>query len=350
MIRISPIFFMLFVVILSACGNLEWPPKSTGIGYLGDEISLANSARHIQQSTLTPSPQKKAKNFLENRIGENSREHIVANGETLWRIAQAHNTDIYELAILNQIEPPFRIFVGQSLILSNSQRKPLKLAAFKRTQEISRAEFPPPTNSEKKLLTKGVPKIKTVNDNLTFLAMNPGTKPQTKRGTISSTHPPKISKRKLGKLYRTMLPPARKGSLFIWPVKGKLISRFGAKGRGLHNDGVNIMAPKGTVVRSAGSGVVAYAGNELRGFGNLLLIKHSNGWVTAYAHNEILIVHRGDKVKKGQAVARVGSSGNVIRPQLHFEIRKGNKAVDPILKISNIMGRRITVHKRISKG
>ena len=147
-----------------------------------------------------------------------------------------------------------------------------------------------------------------------------------------------------------MLPPAREGSLFIWPVKGKLISSFGAKGRGLHNDGVNIMAPKGTVVRSAGSGIVAYAGNELRGFGNLLLIKHGNGWVTAYAHNEILTVRRGDKVKKGQAVARVGSSGNVFRPQLHFEIRKGNKAIDPILKISSINGRSITMNKLISKG
>ena len=349
MIRISPIFFMLLVVILSACGNLEWPPKSTGIGYSGNEIGLVNFARNTHKSPLTLSPQKKAKNFLESRIGENSREHIVANGETLWRIAQAHNTDIYELAILNQIEPPFRIYVGQSLILSNSPGKPLKLAAFKRTQGISREEFPLPTNSEKKLLAKGAPKIKTANDNLAFLAINPGTKPQTKRGTISSTHPPKISKRKLEKLYGTMLPPVRKGSLFIWPVKGTLISRFGAKGRELHNDGVNIMAPKGTVVRSAGSGIVAYAGNELRGFGNLLLVKHGNGWVTAYAHNEILTVRRGDKVKKGQAIARVGSSGNVFRPQLHFEIRKGNKAVDPILKISNINGRRATVHKRISK-
>nr|MCS5600478.1 LysM peptidoglycan-binding domain-containing protein [Rhodospirillales bacterium] len=100
MIRISPIFLMLLVVILSACGNLEWPPKSTGIGYLGHEIGLVNSARNTHKSPLTLSPQKKAKNFLESRIGDNSREHIVANGETLWRIAQVHNTDIYELAIL----------------------------------------------------------------------------------------------------------------------------------------------------------------------------------------------------------------------------------------------------------
>ena len=337
---------MLLVVTLSACGSLEWPPNSTGIGYSGNEIGLVNT----QKFPLTLSPQKKAKKSLKSRIGDNSREHVVANGETLWRIAQAHNTDIYELAILNQIEPPFRIFVGQSLMISNSPGKPLKLAAFKRTQEISREEIRPPTSSEIKLHKRGTPKIKIANDNLTFLAINPGTKPQTKKRPIFLTKPTKNSTRKLRKLYGTILPPVRKGSLFIWPVRGTLISSFGAKGRGLHNDGVNIMAPKGTVVRSAGSGIVAYAGNELRGFGNLLLIKHGNGWVTAYAHNEILTVRRGDKVKKGQAVARVGSSGNVFRPQLHFEIRKGNKALDPILNISNINGRRTKVHKRISKG
>ena len=350
MIRMSPIFFIPLVAILSSCGSLEWPPKSTVIGNSSNEIGLVNSVRNTLKSPPTISREKKGKNFLENQIGKTSGEHIVANGETLWRIAQAYNTDIYELAILNQLEPPFRIFVGQSLILSNSPGKPLKLGAFKRIQEISRDEFPPPTISEKSLLKKGASKIKTTNDNLAFLAINPGAKPQTKKRTISSTIPPKISKRKLGKLFGTMLPPVRKGSLFIWPVNGTLISRFGAKGRGLHNDGVNILAPKGTVVRSAGSGIVAYAGNELRGFGNLLLIKHGNGWVTAYAHNEILTVRRGDKVKKGQAVARVGSSGNVFRPQLHFEIRKGNEALDPILNISNINGRRTKVHKRISKG
>ena len=97
------------------------------------------------------------------------------------------------------------------------------------------------------------------------------------------------------------------------------------KGEGLRNDGVNILADRGTSVRAARSGIVAYAGNELRGFGNLLLIKHAHGWVTAYAHNEKLLVRRGQKVKRGQVVAKVGDSGNVGRPQLHFEIRRGNK-------------------------
>ncbi|MAI10444.1 MAG: hypothetical protein CBD27_06375 [Rhodospirillaceae bacterium TMED167] len=108
----------------------------------------------------------------------------------------------------------------------------------------------------------------------------------------------------------------------------------------MRNDGVNILADRGTSVRAARSGIVAYAGNELRGFGNLLLIKHAHGWVTAYAHNETLLVRRGQKVKRGQVVAKVGDSGNVGRPQLHFEIRRGNKAVDPIRQISRRANRR----------
>ena len=110
---------------------------------------------------------------------------------------------------------------------------------------------------------------------------------------------------------------------------GRVISSFGAKSKGLRNDGINIAAPRGTPVRAAENGVVVYAGNELRGFGNLVLIKHSGGWVSAYAHNEDLAVRRGDKVRKGQRIARVGSSGGVTTPQLHFELRKGKRARDP---------------------
>ncbi|MDP6109550.1 MAG: M23 family metallopeptidase [Rhodospirillales bacterium] len=92
----------------------------------------------------------------------------------------------------------------------------------------------------------------------------------------------------------------------------------------------NTAAPRGAPVVAAEKGVVAYAGNELRGFGNLLLLKHSGGWITAYAHNETLLVKRGDKIRKGQTIAKVGSSGSVQKPQLHFELRKGKKAINPI--------------------
>ena len=120
------------------------------------------------------------------------------------------------------------------------------------------------------------------------------------------------------------------GPLFGWPVSGRIISTFGPAAGGTHNDGINIAAPEGTTVAAAESGTVAYAGNELRGFGNLLLVKHDGGWVTAYAHNQVLLVKKGDRVRRGQAIARVGSTGGVGAPQLHFELRSGTKAVDPL--------------------
>ncbi len=128
-------------------------------------------------------------------------------------------------------------------------------------------------------------------------------------------------------------PEAAPGSGFIWPVEGKIVSRFGTTADGLRNDGVNIAAPEGAPVKAAADGIVAYAGNELRGFGNMILIKHADNWVTAYAHNSGLLVKKGDEVKRGQTIARVGSTGNVANPQLHFEIRNGTKAVDPVTKL-----------------
>jgi murein DD-endopeptidase MepM/ murein hydrolase activator NlpD len=112
---------------------------------------------------------------------------------------------------------------------------------------------------------------------------------------------------------------------FRWPARGRIIQGFAAGG----NDGINIAVPEGTSVKAAESGVVAYAGNELKGYGNLILIRHPNGFVTAYANNKELEVKRGDTVKRGQIIAKSGQSGNVSTPQLHFELRKGSTPVDP---------------------
>ncbi|MDQ7247717.1 peptidoglycan DD-metalloendopeptidase family protein [Dongia sedimenti] len=117
---------------------------------------------------------------------------------------------------------------------------------------------------------------------------------------------------------------------FVWPVQGKVIGAFGSSTEGLKNDGINIAAPSGAPVVAAADGTVAYAGNELRGFGNMILIRHDGGYVTAYAHNASLLVKKGDKVKRGQTIARVGQTGAVFGPQLHFEIRKGTQPVDPM--------------------
>ncbi|MGJ4888727.1 peptidoglycan DD-metalloendopeptidase family protein [Bradyrhizobium sp. HKCCYLRH3099] len=117
---------------------------------------------------------------------------------------------------------------------------------------------------------------------------------------------------------------------FRWPARGKVITSYGAKTNGKSNDGINIAVPEGTPVKAAEDGVVAYAGNELKGYGNLVLVRHSNGYVTAYAHASELMVKRGDPIKRGQVIAKSGQSGEVGSPQLHFEIRKGSSPVDPL--------------------
>jgi len=119
------------------------------------------------------------------------------------------------------------------------------------------------------------------------------------------------------------------GAVFRWPVRGRIVAAFGAKPNGQQNDGINIAVPEGTPVKAAEEGEVAYAGNELKGYGNLILVRHPNGFVTAYAHASELLVKRGDKVKRGQVIAKSGRTGAISSPQLHFEIRKGSKPVDP---------------------
>ena len=342
----------LLIVMLPACGNLQWPPNSGKNSHSASSVGLVNAPIRYDKTEVKKPTQKIGKNIKNGSIIPSSAEHIVASGETLWRIAQTYNVDIYEIAILNQIEPPFRIFIGQSLILSNNIRKPINLAAFKRAEEIMEEETLHSNDLRKGHLEQMVPVDSLSRKNLGFMTVKPGNKPEniSKRTNLDGVLKGSTkTKNQITNHQGSKLPPVRRGSLFVWPLNGKLISSFGAKGNGLRNDGINIMAPVGSVVRAAGSGVVAYAGNELRGFGNLLLIKHGKGWVTAYAHNRNLIVRRGEKVSQGQVIAYVGNSGNVSRPQLHFEIRKGNKAVDPIFSISRVRGSRAAVKLSGSK-
>lgn len=124
--------------------------------------------------------------------------------------------------------------------------------------------------------------------------------------------------------------PAVTGSLnFDWPLRGKVISEYGSLASGERNDGINIAATLGSPVHAAADGVVSYTGNELKGYGNLILIRHSGDYVTAYAHTETILVTRGDKVVRGQVIAYAGTTGGVDVPQLHFEIRHGTAPVNP---------------------
>jgi murein DD-endopeptidase MepM/ murein hydrolase activator NlpD len=130
-------------------------------------------------------------------------------------------------------------------------------------------------------------------------------------------------------------PDPMSGNSFRWPVQGRVIAGFGARPDGSHNDGLDIAVPQGTSVKAAENGVVAYAGDELKGYGNLVLVRHANNWVSAYANNEELLVKRGDKVRRGQIIAKAGATGTVTQPQVHFELRKGSRPVDPTKYMSD---------------
>ncbi|WP_249689957.1 M23 family metallopeptidase [Stappia sp. WLB 29] len=131
-------------------------------------------------------------------------------------------------------------------------------------------------------------------------------------------------------------PAATGERRFRWPARGRIISEFGPKPGGAHNDGINLALPEGTEIKAVEDGTVIYSGNELKGFGNLVLVRHDDGWVSAYAHNSSLLVKRGDGVQRGQTIAKAGSSGSVSQPQLHFELRRGNKPVDPMKYLASL--------------
>ncbi|MBO6784416.1 MAG: M23 family metallopeptidase [Alphaproteobacteria bacterium] len=224
-----------------------------------------------------------------------SEGYVVQRGDSLYAISRKVGVDMASLARANNLRAPYTIRVGQKLQLPRSAAP----AAVQRS--VQTASLPPATRPD-----------------ASSAAASPTVKPAPPRAPVV-TRP-----------VRTVpAPPPRAGSGFIWPVEGRVLSTFGAKNNGLHNDGVNIAAPRGAPVRAADNGVVAYAGKEIRGFGNLLLIKHEGGLITAYAHNDAVLVARGDKVTRGQVVAKVGTSGGVETPQLHFEVRQGTRAVDP---------------------
>ena len=188
---------------------------------------------------------------------------------------------VNDLAVMNNLSAPFALSVGQKLKVPDLSSAPVRSVA---TIKVDSATVP-----------VAKPKEKISSD------------PTQKLPTIG----------------------ARSSSKFSWPVRGRVLSAYGAKGDGLFNDGINIAAARGTTVGAAENGVVAYAGNEVKGMGNLIIIQHSGGWMTVYAHLDSMTVRRGNKVSVGQKIGTVGETGKVDEPQLHFEIRKGTKAYNP---------------------
>jgi murein DD-endopeptidase MepM/ murein hydrolase activator NlpD len=286
-----------------------------------------------------------------------AREHIVQSTDTLSQIAERHGMTTAELAALNDIEPPYAIYVGQALRLPGppASDAPATIAAAEPGDPATVGEpvrlAPNPGGVDREALAPLEPiepaeageaaEIAEPAERLVLREPEAAEPPEAAEAptSLAAAPPPRPveepafsldeSPRRAG-LPAEVAPPPRTGSLFQWPIRGEILAGFGETTESGRNEGINIAAPRGTPIRAAEAGVVAYAGNELRGYGNLVLIRHADGWVTAYAHTDAILVERGQEVAAGQEVATVGDTGAVSGPQLHFEIRQGSDSVDPL--------------------
>ena len=198
--------------------------------------------------------------------------HTVKRHQTLWRICKTYGVDINEVARINHIRDPSRILVGQRIFIPGA-KKALKVDIYIDDIGGSRGRREDP---KKLVLAKG---------------------------------------------------------RFIWPIRGKVTREFGIRGTAKH-DGIDISARRGAPIKASDSGKVLYSGNEISGYGNIIIIKHETGFITIYAHNDVNEVAEGMKVKRGQIIGRVGSTGRASDPHLHFEIRKNNRPINPRLLLN----------------
>jgi murein DD-endopeptidase MepM/ murein hydrolase activator NlpD len=233
--------------------------------------------------------------------------HVVNHGDTLLSIARRNHVSAAELAKANSIDPSAKLKLGMKLTVPGAK-----------TAAVAPAAQPVVAAAAQPAAAMAQPATK-----MAAVAGGPQQSARLAQATtkVEETAPeaPVKANEATGAL-----------PTFRWPVRGKVITSYGAKTNGKSNDGINLAVPEGTPVKAAEDGVVAYSGNELKGYGNLVLVRHSNGYVTAYAHASELLVKRGDTIKRGQVIAKSGQSGEVGSPQLHFEIRKGSSPVDPL--------------------
>ena len=227
-----------------------------------------------------------------------STVHVVAPGDTLAKIAHQYGKSVTEIARANNILSYGKLSVGDRVVIpgarvSNAKPEPEHVAAT-------------PAPPAPKVVANTAPTGPTQSASMVTPAAE---KPANDTAAKAA-------------------PDTTPG--FRWPARGRVIAGFGPKPNGQQNDGIDVAVPPNTPIKAAEDGVVAYSGNELKGYGNLVLVRHSNGYVTAYAHASELLVKRGDSIKRGQVIAKSGQSGEVGSPQLHFEIRKGSSPVDPL--------------------
>jgi murein DD-endopeptidase MepM/ murein hydrolase activator NlpD len=235
-----------------------------------------------------------------------SLTHTVEPGQSLLGISRRYNVPVAEIARANNLQTYAKLNAGDRLVIPGAQQQ--VVAAQPKPAPVSPPQASPPQVAAPRIAAP--------------VTSEPAASARIVSPVNAQPDPTPADAAKAADAVGAI--PS-----FRWPAKGRVIAAYGSKQNGQQNDGINIAVPEGTPVKAAEDGTVAYAGSELKGYGNLVLIRHSNGFVSAYAHASELLVKRGDAVKRGQIIGRSGQTGSVTSPQLHFEIRKGSTPVDP---------------------
>lgn len=358
-------FLIIFILLLTGCETRKGPPAPISYGHTFPQPS--NTA-----APLAPLPglEKTHQHDLK------PKTIIVGNNETLVSIAKKTGVPAYQIIAYNNLKKPYLLKPGQQLRLTEdafvnessiveeqiSSEMPLEdISDESNSSEMILPVSKPKrklTEAEKELITSLQQEKKAMSQEDNHLTEQAPPLPSnvdkaSKKQPSADELPPSSSEDDLSQATSKTssqiekispnqedIPASthKKSSLetpkFAWPVKGKIISSFGPGQGTLQNDGINIAAPKGTPITAIDEGVVVYAGNEMQGFGNLILLKHPGGWMSSYGHAAKLLVERGAKVQKGQSIALVGNTGSVNEPQLHFELRnmkQNGKVVNPEL-------------------
>jgi murein DD-endopeptidase MepM/ murein hydrolase activator NlpD len=239
-----------------------------------------------------------------------ANSHVVAPGETIYSLARRYRLTPMAIAKANNVGLGHQLQIGQRIVIPGSGQR-LAMPA-----QAQPAQVQPAPQKHAAAKPESVPAIKSPN------APKVQAEPPATANVVTPAADPLPESAPTG-------TAGNASASFRWPVRGRVIAGFGPKTNGGQNDGINVSVPEGTPIKAAEEGVVAYAGSELKGYGNLVLVRHSNGFVTAYAHASELSVKKGETVKRGQVIGKAGATGNVTSPQLHFEVRKGATPVDP---------------------
>lgn len=254
--------------------------------------------------------------------------HTVARGETLSAIARAYRAPLARVAAANGLSAPYPLEIGDRVLIPPPSAPRASKPPEPATIEARAATY----GLDIDALLRGEPGKPVVRpparDRPTPATAAPT--PRRPRATAGPTSPPEAASRPQAARPAPAPVTIADAPRLDWPLRGRILSGFGAKPGGRFNDGVNIAAVAGAEVRAAAEGTVAYAGDGVAAFGGLVIVRHAGGWLTAYAHLDAILVARGDTLTRGQPLGRAGATGEVDAPQLHFEVRRGRAPVDPL--------------------